>query len=62
MNRSFKAAVAALILAVGFACPAAAGPLEDFAAAYMKGDYAKATRLLRPLPSRETPMLKPVSG
>jgi uncharacterized protein len=49
MNRTFKAAVAALVFAVGFACSAAAGPLEDVAAAYRKGDYATAVRLMRPL-------------
>jgi uncharacterized protein len=49
MNRTFKAAVAVLMLAVSFAGPVTAGQLEDAAAAYMKGDYVKATRLLRPL-------------
>jgi uncharacterized protein len=49
MNRTFKAAVAALILAVGFAGSAAAGPVEDAAAAYRKGDYATALGLIRPL-------------
>ena len=49
---TFKAAVAALILAVGFAGgPAAAGPFEDAATAYTRGDYAKA--LLRPLAEQE---------
>ncbi len=52
MNRTFKAAVAALMLAVGFAGSVAAGPFEDAAAAdaaYAKGDYATALRLMRPL-------------
>jgi hypothetical protein len=49
MNRTFKAAVAALILAVSFAGSVAAGPFEDAAAAYIKGDYATALRLMRPL-------------
>jgi TPR repeat protein len=49
MNRTFKAAVAALILAAGFACPVTAAPFEDAGTAYMKRDYAKATGLLRPL-------------
>jgi TPR repeat protein len=49
MGRTFKAAVAALIFAVGFAGLVAAGPLEDGRAAYEKGDYATAMRLLRPL-------------
>jgi uncharacterized protein len=49
MNRTFKAAVAALMLAVSFAGSAAAGPIEDAGAAYTKGDYATTLRLLRPL-------------
>jgi TPR repeat protein len=49
MNRTCKAAVAALIFAVGFAGSAAAGPHEDAAAAYDKGDYATALRLIHPL-------------
>jgi len=51
MNRTFKAAVAALIFAVGFAGLVVAGPFEDAVAAYNKGDYATALRLLRPLES-----------
>jgi uncharacterized protein len=49
MNRTFKAAVAALMLAVGFAGSVTAGPFEDAVAAYNKGDYATALRLIRPL-------------
>jgi uncharacterized protein len=49
MNRTFKAAVAALMLAVSFAGSAAAGPFDDALAAYKKGDYATALRLLRPV-------------
>jgi TPR repeat protein len=49
MNRTFKAAVAALILAVGFAGSAAAGPVEDGVAAAKRGDDATALRLFRPL-------------
>jgi uncharacterized protein len=49
MNRTFKAAVAAPIFAVSFASAVAAGPFEDADAAYFKGDYATALRLLRPL-------------
>jgi TPR repeat protein len=48
MNRTFKAAVAALIVAVSFAGSASAGPLEDGQAAYYRGDYVTAFRLLRP--------------
>ena len=49
MNRTFKAAAAALIVAVSFAGPVAAGPYEDGLAAYIKGDHATALRLWRPL-------------
>jgi uncharacterized protein len=45
MNRTCKAAVAALIFAVGFAGSVAAGPLEDANAAFKKGHYATALRL-----------------
>ena len=48
MNRTFKAAVAALIFAVGFAGLVIAGPFEDAVAAY---NNATALRLLRPLES-----------
>jgi uncharacterized protein len=49
MNRTFKAAVAALTFAVGFAGSVVAGPFDDVDAAFKKGDYATAVRLLRPL-------------
>jgi TPR repeat protein len=49
MNRTFKAAVAALVLAVGFAGSVAAGTFEDAVAAYEREEYATALRLLRPL-------------
>jgi uncharacterized protein len=49
MTRTFKAAVATLIFAVGFAGSVAAGPFEDAAAAYQKGDFATALLLMRPL-------------
>jgi uncharacterized protein len=49
MNRTFKATVAALMFAVSFAGSVAAGPFEDAAAAYKKGDYATALELMRPL-------------
>jgi uncharacterized protein len=49
MNRTFKAAAAALFLALSFAGSVAAGPFEDAAAAYQKGDFATALGLIRPL-------------
>jgi uncharacterized protein len=49
MKRTFKAAVAALVLAIGLADAAAAGPYEDGTAAARLGDYDTAMRLIRPL-------------
>jgi TPR repeat protein len=49
MNRTFKVAVAALMLAVSFAGSVAAGRFEDAAVAYKKGNYATALRVMRPL-------------
>jgi TPR repeat protein len=49
MKLTLKHAVAAIILVLSFALPVAAGPFEDADAAYSKGDYATALRLLRPL-------------
>ena len=44
-----RAAFAAIVLLLSLAAPVAAGPLEDATAAYDRGDYATALRLLRPL-------------
>jgi len=49
MNVTFKAAVAALVLTVGFARSVATGPLEDALDAAERSDYATAIRLWRPL-------------
>jgi uncharacterized protein len=49
MNHTFKETFAALMLAVSFAGSAAAGPFEDGAAAYKKGDYATTLELIRSL-------------
>ena len=42
-------ALAALVMFLGLAAPVVAGPYEDGVAAYHRGDYATALRLLRPL-------------
>src|SRR5207253_1580531 len=47
MKHTLKAAVAALILAIGFAGSVAAGTYEDGKTAAERGDYATALRLLR---------------
>jgi uncharacterized protein len=49
MNRTIKAAIAALILAIGLVGSAAAGPVEDAEAAYKRHDYVTALQLIRPL-------------
>jgi uncharacterized protein len=49
MNFTPKHAVAAIILVLGFATPAVAGPIEDANAAIKRRDYATAVRLIRPL-------------
>ena len=49
MNLTSKHAVAAIILALSVAAPAAAGPLDDAEAAIKRRDYATAVRLVRPL-------------
>jgi uncharacterized protein len=49
MNLTSKHAVAAIILALSVAAPAAAGPLDDAEAAIKRRDYATAVRLIRPL-------------
>jgi TPR repeat protein len=45
----FKHALAAVILVLSFATPVVADPLEDGSAAYRRGDYVIALKLLRPL-------------
>jgi len=49
MRSVIKAALVAFALSAAFAAPVAAGPLEDGVAAYERGDYAAAFRLMRPL-------------
>src|SRR5262245_50685230 len=46
---ALKHALAAIIVVLSLAAPAAAGPREDVEAASASGDYATALRLLRPL-------------
>jgi TPR repeat protein len=48
MNHTIKTVVVALILAAGIA-GSVAGPAEEGAAAYKRGDYLTAMRFLRPL-------------
>jgi hypothetical protein len=62
MNRTFTAAVAALIVAVGFAGPVAAGPVDDADAAYKMGDYAPRSNSYIRLPTTATPPLNTGSG
>lgn len=52
MQPALKHALAAIILVLSLVAPVTAGPLEDAVAAYDRGDYATALRLLRPLASQ----------
>lgn len=47
--RLLRGALVAVIVAAALAKGAFAGPLEDGVAAYSRGDFATALRLLRPL-------------
>jgi len=49
MRDPIKAGLAVLVLSLGLAAPAAAGPFEDASAAYERGDYATALRIWRAL-------------
>ena len=49
MTLTLKHGVAAIFLILSFAVPVAAGPLEDAAAAFGRGDYVTALRLYGPL-------------
>jgi FOG: TPR repeat, SEL1 subfamily len=49
MKRTLTHAIAAVLLVLSFAEPAAAGPLEDADAALKRRDYAAALRFIRPL-------------
>ena len=49
MKRTLKHVIAAIILALSFAEPVAAGTLEDADAALKRRDYQTAVRLIRPL-------------
>jgi TPR repeat protein len=54
-RKRIAAGFVALALPLGFAAPVAAGPLEDSLAAYQRGDYATALRLIGPLADRGDP-------
>src|SRR5450759_551495 len=53
MKLTLKHALAAILLVFSFAAPVAAGPLEDADAAYSRGDYATALRIIRPLAEQD---------
>src|SRR6202035_6044415 len=49
MKLAFKHTFVAILVMLSLAAPVAAGPGQDAMAAYARGDYATALRLLRPL-------------
>jgi hypothetical protein len=63
MKLTLKHALAAIILVLSFAAPVAAGPYEDAVAAFGRGDYATALRLIRPLADQGNALRpNPISG
>lgn len=62
MKSTLRHAVAAIILVLSFGAPVAAGPLEDGNAAYKRGDYATAMRILRPLAEQGDGMAATIVG
>jgi hypothetical protein len=62
MNLTLKHVVVAIILILGFAAPAAAGPLEDGDAALKRRDYQTAVRLVRPLAEQGNATPNTISG
>jgi uncharacterized protein len=49
MTLTLKHDLVATILALSFASPVGAGPFEDAAAAYGRGDFGTALKLMQPL-------------
>jgi TPR repeat protein len=49
MKLTVKHAIAIIALALSFAVPVAARPIEDGYSAYTRGDFATAMRIMRPL-------------
>lgn len=56
MKNAGKALIVGLLFVTGFAAQVVAGPFEDAGAAYRKGDYATALRLIRPLAEQGNPV------
>ena len=52
MQFQCKHGIAGIILALSFAAPVTAGPVDDGEAAYQRGNYASALRLWRPAAER----------
>lgn len=57
-----KVVLAVVVLSLSIAAPAAAGPLDDALAAYNRGDYAAALRLVRPLAEQGDPQAQASLG
>jgi hypothetical protein len=55
-------AIAAILVLLSIAAPVAAGPLEDGNAAYTRGDYKTAMRILRPLADQGEGMAETIVG
>jgi TPR repeat protein len=62
MNFTVKRVSAAAFLLLSLAATAGAGPLEDGNAAYKRGDYTTAMRILRPLADQGGGMAETIVG
>jgi TPR repeat protein len=62
MNFTAKRVIATFLLLLSLAAAAPAGPLEDGNAAYKRGDYATAMRILRPLADQGNGMAETIVG
>jgi hypothetical protein len=62
MNFTLRHAIAAILVLLSIAVPVAAGPLEDGNAAYKRGDYKTAMRILRPLADQGDGMAEAIVG
>jgi uncharacterized protein len=62
MTFTLRHAITAILVLLSIAAPVAAGPLEDGNAAYSRGDYKTAMRILRPLADQGDGMAEAIVG
>jgi clan AA aspartic protease (TIGR02281 family) len=62
MNFTLRHSIAAILVLVSISAPVFAGPMEDGLAAYKRGDYKTAIRILRPLADQGNAMAEVTVG